>query len=215
MGNKSCFVLLALIGALPARCLQARTATGWEPEGVHLTLWGPDAVLVSWQTGGEWAGHVGGKSVDGQGQWQPCLTTYVHPPFAEARTGPTSDPPAPYNAAEVEGLVRYGTAPGQLSKTTSDGRDIVYSYAYGEAAGSMTYHSPILHHVLLTGLQPGQQYWYRVGGRLANGSAAPDGREWSFRLPAGPPAELRIGVLGDPGETARRTIDSLVDLCTW
>lgn len=32
---------------------QARTAVGWEPEGVHLTLWGPDAVLVSWQTGGE------------------------------------------------------------------------------------------------------------------------------------------------------------------
>lgn len=31
---------------------QARTAVGLEPEGVHLTLWGPNAVLVSWQTGG-------------------------------------------------------------------------------------------------------------------------------------------------------------------
>lgn len=39
--------------------LQARTAVGWEPEGVHLTLWGPSAVLVSWQTGGEFAGQVG------------------------------------------------------------------------------------------------------------------------------------------------------------
>lgn len=64
----------------------------------------------------------------------------------------------------------------------------------------MTYHSPILHHVLLNGLQPGQRYWYRVGGRLANGSAAPDSQEWSFLLPAGPPAELRVGVLGDPGK---------------
>ncbi|PRW60148.1 Purple acid phosphatase 15 [Chlorella sorokiniana] len=109
----------------------ARTAVGWEPEGVHLTLWGSDSVLVSWQTG----------------------------------------------------------------------------------AGGMTYHSPILHHVLVTGLQPGQRYWYRVGGQLANGTAAPESREWSFRLPAGPPAELRIGVLGDPGQTynTSRTLRQLAD----
>ena len=45
-----------LVGRPPAMdpMPQARTATGWEPEGVHLTLWGSDAVLVSWQTGGEW-----------------------------------------------------------------------------------------------------------------------------------------------------------------
>ena len=133
-------------------------------------------------------------------------------PFTEPRTGQTSNPPAPYDAAEVEGLVRYGTAPGQLSQTAVGGKDVVYSYAYRKAAGGMTYHSPILHHVLLTGLQPGQQYWYRVGGRLANGSAAPDGREWSFRLPAGPPAELRIGVLGDPGE--RVALTSLLYHCS-
>lgn len=30
-----------------------RTAVGWEPEAMHLTLWGPGSVLVSWQTGGE------------------------------------------------------------------------------------------------------------------------------------------------------------------
>lgn len=37
---------------VPPSCVQARTAVGWEPEGVHLTLWTRDSVLVSWQTGG-------------------------------------------------------------------------------------------------------------------------------------------------------------------
>lgn len=41
---------LALPAPLPV--LQARTAVGWEPEGVHLALWTRDSVLVSWQTGG-------------------------------------------------------------------------------------------------------------------------------------------------------------------
>ena len=133
---------------------------------------------------------------------------------AEPRTGPTSDPPAPHNATEVAGLVRYGTTPGQLNQTASGGRDVVYTYAYQEPAGGMTYHSPILHHVLLTGLQAAQQYWYRVGGRLANGSAAPESREWSFRLPAGPPAALRIGVLGDPGEDCLSCLASAAEtLC--
>ena len=32
--------------------LQARTVSGFQPEGVHLTQWTTDSVLVSWQTGG-------------------------------------------------------------------------------------------------------------------------------------------------------------------
>lgn len=122
------------------------------------------------------------------------------PSLAEPHIGPTRSPPAPHNASEVAGLVRYGTAPGQLDQAAASGTDVVYSYCYRAVAGGMTYHSPILHHVLLTGLQPGQRYWYRVGGRLTNGSAAPESQQWSFRLPAGPPAELRIAVLGDPGK---------------
>lgn len=131
----------------------------------------------------------------------PTPTTSLLP-AAEPRTGPISDPPEPHEAIAVAGLVRFGTAPGRLDQTASGGKDLTYSYSYRHAAGGMTYRSPILHHVLLSGLQPGQQYWYRVGGRLANGSPTPESKEWSFRMPAAPPAELRIGVLGDPGEPA-------------
>lgn len=35
---------------------QARAVTGFQPEGVHLTQWTADSVLVSWQTGGATAG---------------------------------------------------------------------------------------------------------------------------------------------------------------
>ena len=92
---------------------QVRTAVGWEPEGVHLTLWTRGSVLVSWQTG-------------------------------EPRVGPTSRPPAPHTAAEVAGVVRYGTAPGQYTATASGGKDVVYTYAYDEAAGGMTYQVPLM-----------------------------------------------------------------------
>lgn len=117
----------------------------------------------------------------------------------------------------MAGLVQYGTAPGRLGETASGGKDAVYSYSYRDSAGGMTYRSPILHHVLLRGLQPGQRYWYRAGGRLADGSAAPESREWSFRMPAAPPAQLRIGMLGDPGEPALRVLsagsDRRLSLC--
>ncbi|PSC73849.1 purple acid phosphatase 15-like [Micractinium conductrix] len=148
----------------------ARTAVGWDPEGVHLTLWSGDAVLVSWQTG-------------------------------EPRVGPTAAPPPPHDPAEVAGLVRWGTEAGKLAGTAGNATDTVYSYSYGEAAGGQAYRSPILHHVLLSGLAPGQTYFYSVGGVLRNGSAAPEGRELSFRMPAAPPAPLSLGVIGDPGQT--------------
>jgi hypothetical protein len=76
--------------------------------------------------------------------------------------GPTADPPMPYDTEEVAGLVRWGTEAGQLTQTAS-GTEAVYCYIYDEAAGGQTYHSPILHHVRLTALQPGQTYFYRVG----------------------------------------------------
>lgn len=81
----------------------------------------------------------------------------------EPRTGPTAMPPAPHDRAEVAGLVRLGTESGRYNQTFKDGTNGVYSYVYGEAAGGTTYRSPILHHVLLTGLQPGQTYFYAVG----------------------------------------------------
>jgi hypothetical protein len=38
-----------------------------------------------------------------------------------------------------------------------------------------------------------------AGGRHPNGTATPDSTEFNFTLPAGPPAALRIGFVGDPG----------------
>lgn len=43
------------------------------------------------------------------------------------------------------------------------------------------------------------RFLLRAGGRHPNGTATPESREFSFRMPAGPPAELKIGVIGDPG----------------
>lgn len=39
--------------SVPKRAAQVRTVTGFQPEGIHLTQWTPDQMLVSWQTGGE------------------------------------------------------------------------------------------------------------------------------------------------------------------
>ena len=39
--------------AVFASLLQAREVIDFEPEGIHLTLWTSDTMLVSWQTGGE------------------------------------------------------------------------------------------------------------------------------------------------------------------
>lgn len=33
--------------------MQARTVTGFQPEGIHLAPAGNDKMIVSWQTGGE------------------------------------------------------------------------------------------------------------------------------------------------------------------
>lgn len=121
--------------------------------------------------------------------------------LAEPRTGPTSDPPEPYDPSLVAGHVRYGQVPGQLSQVAAGGKDVVYSYEYEEAAGDTTYRSPILHHVLLQGLASGQRYFYSVGGSHPNGTAAPESPELSFAMPPAPPAQLRVGVLGDPGQT--------------
>lgn len=160
----------------------ARTAVGWEPEGIHLTLWTSHTILVSWQTG-------------------------------EPRTGPTANPPEPHTASEVVGRVRFGTSAGRYSETASGGVDTVYRYSYDETAGGTTYQSPILHHVLLKGLQPGQTYHYSVGGAHPNGTSTPDSAEFSFRMLGGLPRELRVGVIGDPGQTynTSRVLQQLAD----
>lgn len=61
--------------------------------------------------------------------------------------------------------------------------------------------APRLPHAYLHAASPARPPLRRpaAGGVLRNGSAAPEGRELSFRMPAAPPAPLSLGVIGDPG----------------
>lgn len=52
------------------------------------------------------------------------------------------------------------------------------------------------------------------GGRHPNGTATPDGKEFSFAMPAAPPAQLRVGIIGDPGgRLGCREAAGLPDAC--
>ncbi|KAL4422377.1 hypothetical protein ABPG75_008574 [Micractinium tetrahymenae] len=148
----------------------ARTVSGFDPEGIHLTQWADGGILVSWQTG------------------EPLLAG-------------NADPPQPYDPATVRSAVRWGTESGNLTEQTQQDHRLVYTYVYGPEAGNTTYQSPILHHVLLRDLEPDTEYFYSVGDE-ANGWS----EELSFRTLGDARAyPLRIGVIGDLGETANST----------
>ncbi|PSC76955.1 purple acid phosphatase 15 isoform X2 [Micractinium conductrix] len=144
----------------------ARTVSGFQPEGVHLTQWTTDSVLVSWQTG------------------EPLLG------------GAASPAPPPHDPAAVPSVVRWGTKRGELKQRTEGDAGVVYTYTYGQDHGNATYHSPILHHVILSGLRPGTPYFYSVGCEEHGWSEV---LAFSTLRPAFP---LRLGFVGDVGQTA-------------
>jgi hypothetical protein len=156
----------------------ARTATGFQPEGLHLTPWGADgggggtvAVLFSWQTG-------------------------------EGRVAAAAAPPPPHDPAAVAATVELGFAAGNYERTVLGGPDssLVYNHTYIEAAGGRAYASPILHHVLVGALPPGRRAFYRVGNAADGWSA-----EYAFTVPGAPATSISIGVFGDIGQTANST----------
>ena len=57
----------------------------------------------------------------------------------DSQLGPTSSPPAPYDPSSVAGYVQYGTASGRLDQSVKATKQLVYTYAYDEEAGGMTY----------------------------------------------------------------------------
>ena len=112
-----------------------RMVTGqFQPEGIHLTPYGINKMMVSWQTG------------------EPLSNSSETPP-------PAYDPTS-VGAVVIFGLESGNLGE---KKSVRGNTSLVYSYAYGEDAGGYTYQSPILHHVLLEGLLPGRTYFYRVG----------------------------------------------------
>ena len=74
----------------------------------------------------------------------------------------------------VGSVVKIGTAANSLTTVvtgTNDGKTskrLTYMYEFAANSGEMNgtgtvYQSPILHHVIVSGLTPGQQYFYQVG----------------------------------------------------
>ena len=123
-----------------------KTGREFAPDQVHLALWDKDAMLVSWATG-------------------------------EGRVGPSGSPPRAYYPDSVASIVMYGTSPYKLTqfvvgnKGNVPSKRVVYSYEYDPASGSIdgqgsVYQSPIMHHVVIKNLVPGQQYYYKVGSLL-------------------------------------------------
>ncbi|KAL3151843.1 hypothetical protein ABBQ38_012808 [Trebouxia sp. C0009 RCD-2024] len=108
-------------------------ASGQTPTQVHLSPAGPNSLNVMWATGS----YKTGKGL-----------------LAE---NPTS-----------ASMVKYGTAASSLTQTAT-GTSEVYSQIYNTTvagnggATALNYTSPVLHTVVLSGLQPGAQYFYQVG----------------------------------------------------
>ena len=85
--------------------------------------------------------------------------------------------------------VTYGTSPGALTNTVT-GQTVTYEFSVG------AYTSPYLHHALLTGLEPGTQYFYRVGGKCGQSALA------NFTTSPGPSERMTFAVMGDLGQTS-------------
>ncbi len=97
--------------------------------------------------------------------WGPgkYLISYV---TGYAQVSPSPKPSTTANST-LPSAVRYGTASVQLTSNAT-GRAITYSYDY-TPYGGLSYASAVIHHVLLSGLQPATKYYYRVGVDANNG----------------------------------------------
>lgn len=120
-------------------------------------------------------------------------------------------PPTAYDVNMVGSVVRIGSAgPNQLTRVITGNNDgktskrLTYMYEFaansGEVLGVGTvYQSPILHHLVVDGLVPGQQYFYQVGDNNYGFS-----KVYNFTMPklstSGYP--FKIAVAADIGQTA-------------
>jgi hypothetical protein len=98
----------------------------------------------------------------------------------DAQVTDSAPPPPPVNQHAV---VIYGPAPGRYTQAAV-GVATSYVYDYGKLKQA-SYVSPLLHHVLLSGLTPGATYHYTLGVpvSLAAGSAVgPGPKEYNFTV---------------------------------
>ncbi|KAL8162874.1 hypothetical protein V2J09_014363 [Rumex salicifolius] len=102
--------------------------------------------------------------------WEPdqisvSLSSSFHSVWISWATGDyqIGDDIKPLDPTSVESIVEYGTHSKLKSKTKqAKGYSLVYDQLY-PFEGLQNYTSPIIHHVLLTGLKPDTVYYYQCG----------------------------------------------------
>lgn len=155
------------------------------PDQVHLMVWDPTSMLVSWATG--------------LGRVEPL----------------NSDEIEAYDPESVGSTVRYGTTPAAVDFNVTAGETgvrsdkLVYSYEYAAVDGPIDvngtesgtkYLSPILHHVLLENLIPGQKYYYSVGSEEYGSSQVFDFTMPERKYP------FKFSVLADVGQSYNSSV---------
>lgn len=175
---------------IPLGELDHRGDSEFEPDQIHVSLWTTTSILFSWATG------IG-------------------------RVGSDESPPPAYDVDAVDSVVEYGLegevgfqgrVVGGLDPLLST--RIVYNYTYSAINGPVdgrgsVYQSPILHHVVVSGLKPGATYVYRVGSETFGFSDV-----MNVTVPAlFHPYPFKIGVVADLGQTRNSslTVERMLD----
>eukprot|EP00736_Rhodelphis_marinus_P001555 Rmarinus@m.26185 len=109
---------------------------------------------------------------------------------------------------ESKSIVQYGLeSPGALDMI-EDSTDPAFQYSYG---AEVRYTSGFIHHVTLHGLDPSTTYVYRCGDGTVEGMS----KLFKFTTPPplGPETPLRVGVMGDLGQTkfSAATVQHIAD----
>eukprot|EP00775_Hariotina_reticulata_P003004 gene3004-3285_t len=186
---------------------------GCSPEQVSLTYFGVGkndlaSVLVSWVT---------------------CEAIIETPPGKGDCTAPGSVPGTVTKALSTKDLTSV-VLWGQLSKNgalafkkLAKGKPTAYTHDYS-SKGGLKYASPVLHHVLITGLTPGQQYQYTIVDNVLTAAQTSSKMRTLFGLQTGPnpitnqfkvpgkpagqassstrsPFPFNLGIIGDPSQT--------------
>ncbi|KAL3151075.1 hypothetical protein ABBQ38_012945 [Trebouxia sp. C0009 RCD-2024] len=155
-----------------------RTASGLEPEQIHLTYVSDTEIVVSWATG---EGNLTMSPVD--------------PDHFTKQSGPSS-------------TVSWGTQPGVYTDNlTANAATITFYnqiYSFVNANPNYNYSSPLFHHVVLSELEPNTTYYYKVGeptfgeSQEFNFTSPPEVGNTSY--------PFVLGVIADPGLTANTTV---------
>ncbi|GIM13200.1 hypothetical protein Vretimale_16381 [Volvox reticuliferus] len=151
-----------------------------DPWGVHLTGPYPDGrtYLVSWFTGGP---------TIKRNPTQPNTSALVT--YASVQAAPSASAPSGENQ-------------------TFAGSIITYLRLYTDTAyANYSYLSPYIHHVILANLTPSTTYTYQVSAR--DGNLAGNYSFTTLPLPADgapSPYPLRIGIMGDVGQTRNSSV---------